>query len=177
MYDRVVKCWACSVHGEGTWENLRKSLMSVDPCIIIQFVKKNPTRCNNVSEFCYSISIRSSTCFGRHTVHHQEPTNVLAASGLSYVEGCWTCSWWTLSIRGCQYSFSLLMMGGVSRETYWASYKYGIIKFRYIVASCWIFLYEFYRKASDSKQTSCHGNTWWNVMPCWLVNSYRRFGV
>ena len=34
-------------------------------------------------------------------------------------------------------------MGGVSPETCWASYKYGIIKFSYIVASCWIFLYEF----------------------------------
>ena len=34
------------------------------------------------------------------------------------------------------------MMGGVSPETCWASYKYGIIKFWYIAASCWIFLYE-----------------------------------
>jgi hypothetical protein len=31
------------------------------------------------------------------------------------------------------------MMGGVSPETCWALYKYGIIKFWYIVASCWIF--------------------------------------
>jgi hypothetical protein len=44
--------------------------------------------------------------------------------------------------RGCQCSFRLLMMGGVSPETCWASYKYGIIKFWYIVATCWIFLYE-----------------------------------
>ena len=36
----------------------------------------------------------------------------------------------------------LLMMGGVSPETCWASYKYGIIKFWYSVASCWIFLYK-----------------------------------
>ena len=41
--------------------------------------------------------------------------------------------------RGCQCSFRLLMMGGVSPETRWASYKYGIIKFWYVVASCWIF--------------------------------------
>jgi len=45
--------------------------------------------------------------------------------------------------RGCQCSFRLLMVGSVSPETCWASYKYGIIKFWYIVASCWIFLYEF----------------------------------
>jgi len=44
--------------------------------------------------------------------------------------------------RGCRYSFRLLMMGSVLPETFWASYKYWIIKFWYIVASCWIFLYE-----------------------------------
>ena len=49
--------------------------------------------------------------------------------------------------RGCQCSFRLLMMGGVSSETCWASYKYGIITFWYIVASWWIFLYEFYYDA------------------------------
>jgi len=109
-------------------------LIFVDPCIIVQFIKKKPTRCNSVSKFYYSIFIWSSTCFGWHTAHHQEPKTALAASGFSYVEGCWTCSWWTLS--------GTAMMGGVSPETCWASYKYGIIKFWYIVASCWIFLYE-----------------------------------
>ena len=108
----------------------------------VQFLKKNPTRSNNVSKFYYSIFIWSSTCFGRHTAHHQEPKTALATSGFSYVEGCWTCSWWTLSgtlclttstnytskTRGCQCSFRLLMMGGVLPETCWASYKYGIIK-------------------------------------------------
>ena len=49
--------------------------------------------------------------------------------------------------RGCQCSFRLLTMGGVSPETCWASYKYGIMKFWYIVASCWIFLYELYYDA------------------------------
>jgi hypothetical protein len=39
--------------------------------------------------------------------------------------------------RRCQCSFRLLMMGSVS-ETCWASYKYGIIKVWYTVASCWI---------------------------------------
>jgi hypothetical protein len=66
------------------------------------------------------------------------------------VEGCWTCSWWTLSrtycawqrplatrpttfhvwkTTGCQCSFRLLMIRGVSPETCWASYKYVIINF------------------------------------------------
>jgi len=42
---------------------------------------ENPTRCNNVSKFYYSVFRWSSTCFGRHTVHHQEPKTALAASG------------------------------------------------------------------------------------------------
>jgi len=39
--------------------------------------------------------------------------------------------------RGCQCSFRLLMMGGVSPEACWASYKYGIIK---ILIHCCILL-------------------------------------
>jgi hypothetical protein len=77
--------------------------MFVDPCIIVQFIKKNPTRYDNVSKFYYSISIWSSTCLGRHTAHHQEPKTALAASGFLYVEGRWTCSWWTLSGTKNQY--------------------------------------------------------------------------
>jgi len=49
--------------------------------------------------------------------------------------------------EGCQCSFRPLMMGGVSPETCWASYNNGIIKFWYIVTSCWIFLYELYYDA------------------------------
>jgi len=82
--------------------------MFVDPCIKVKFTNKNPTRCNNVTKFYYSIFIWSSACFGRHTAHQQEPKTALAASGFSYVEGFWTCSWWTLSgtvgfsyVEGC----------------------------------------------------------------------------
>ena len=49
--------------------------------------------------------------------------------------------------RGCQCSFRLLMMDGLLPETCWALYKYGIIKFWYIAASCWILLYELYYDA------------------------------
>jgi len=73
----------------------------LDPCIIAQFVYKNLSKCNTVSKFYYSIFIWSSTCFGRQTAHHQEPKTALAAYGFSYVEGCWTCSWWTLSGTVC----------------------------------------------------------------------------
>jgi hypothetical protein len=32
-------------------------LMFVDPCIIVRFIKKNPTRCNNVTKYYYSIFV------------------------------------------------------------------------------------------------------------------------
>ena len=57
---------------------------------IILNSQKNPTRCNRVSKFFYFIFIWSSTCFGRHTAHHQESKTAPAASGFAYVEGCWT---------------------------------------------------------------------------------------
>jgi len=124
--------------------NFLATLMFVDPCIILQFIKKYTTRCNSVSELYYSLFIRSSTRFGRQTAHHQEPKTALAASGFSYVEGRWTCSWWTLSgtVSVPDNFHQHLMMGSVSSEKCWASYKYGIIKFWYTVASCGIFLYE-----------------------------------
>jgi hypothetical protein len=60
--------------------------------------KEIPTRCNSISNF-YFIFMCSLVCFGRHTAHHQEPKTVLAASGFACVEGCWTCSCWTLPGR------------------------------------------------------------------------------
>ena len=45
----------------------------------------------------YFIFIWSSTCFGRHIAHYQEPKTALAASGCAYVEGCWPCSCWKLT--------------------------------------------------------------------------------
>jgi len=148
MWPQITKC---SYH--------LRTLMFVDPYIIVQFIKKNPTRCKNVSNFYYSIFMWSSTCFGRHTAHHQKPKTALAASGFhtSKVVGrvvggrCQrppTTRQTTFHVwktRGCQCSFRLLMMSGVSPETCLASYKYGIIKFWYNIASCWVFLYEHLR--------------------------------
>jgi len=45
-------------------------------------------------------------------------------------------------IRSLKLHWQPLMMGSVSPKTCWASYKYGIIKFWFIVASYWVFLYE-----------------------------------
>jgi hypothetical protein len=58
--------------------------------------KENPTRYNSVSKFIIPYLYEAQHVSG-DTAHHQEPKTALAASGFSYVEGCWTCSWWTLS--------------------------------------------------------------------------------
>ena len=108
--------------------------MFLDPFIIVQFIQKNPTRWNSVSKF-YLIFIWSSTCFGRHTAHHQEPKTALAVSGFAYVEGCWTCGCWTLSAfyvcktRGCCAILGSWWWAVCRPKHVWASCKYGIINF------------------------------------------------
>jgi hypothetical protein len=82
------------------------------------------------------VFLNCSTCFGRHTAHHQEPKTVIATSGFTYVFDCWPLRW--LSHRSRQPKtyvkpeatitvFELLMMGGVSPETCWAIKNTGII--------------------------------------------------
>ena len=115
-----------------SWSKLEKRFVqnfSVKTSVV-HFIKKNPAWCNNVSEFYYSIFIWSSTCFGRHTV--SDNVHQLHVQTTFHV-------WKTI---GCRCSIRLLTMGGVSPETCWASCKFGIIKFWYIVSSCWIFLHE-----------------------------------
>jgi hypothetical protein len=123
--------------------------------------------------------IWSSTRFGRHTTHHhQKPKTALAASGLHTWKvagrvvggpGWPHCAWsrppttrpatfhvWRT--RGCQCRFRLLlMMGGVSPETCWALYKYGLIKFWYIFVFLWIFLYE---QKQESYDNLWHTENW-----------------
>jgi len=74
-----------------------KNTMSVDPCIVVQFIQKNPTSLQQFIRIYFSMFMWSSTCFGRHASHHKESKTALATSGFSYVEGCWICNWWTLS--------------------------------------------------------------------------------
>jgi hypothetical protein len=106
--------------------------------------KKNSKRCNNISEFYYS----STVCAWKRK---RPPTTRLTAFHV-----CKT--------RGCQCSFRLLMMGGVSPETCWASYKHGIIKFWYIVECCLIFLYELYYDARIHE----HQITWKEVVAVYI---------
>ena len=135
------------------WVTSVMFLMFVDPCIIVQFLQwKIQQDATVYQNFIIPYFKWSSTRFGRHTAHHQEHKTPQAASGFAYVEGCRTCSCWTFSgsvwegalhltatwqrpttarrtafhvckTRGCLWSFRLLMMGGVSPETCWASFK------------------------------------------------------
>ena len=133
--------------------------MFVDPCIIVQFLKKTQQDAT-VYQIFFIISYFkwSSACLGGHTAHHQETKTAQAASVLhNTVERCRTCSCWTFSgsvrylttsnvqqpstvlckTRGCLCSFRLLMMDGVSRETCWASFK---IRDNKILINCCILL-------------------------------------
>jgi len=90
--------------------------------------------------------LNCSTCFRRHTAHHQELKN------------CNCSLWfyirlWLPAADSCQQPqtyvkpeaeitvFELLMMSGVSPETCWAIKKHWNNKFYYTVTSCWLFLY------------------------------------
>jgi len=83
----------------------------MDPCIV-DYSVEIPTRCSFVMEFIEPKFIEGSTCFERHTAHHQEL---------------------------CKYSLELLMMNGVPLETCWAFHKLWNSKFYYKAASCWYF--------------------------------------
>ena len=92
---------------------------------------ENPTRCHSVTKF-YFIFIWSSTCFGRHTAHHQEPKTALAASGFADVEGCWTCGCWTLS--AVSQAGSVLHM--FRYRCYWRELNCSLILYRTHRLSC-----------------------------------------
>ena len=108
--------------------------------LVTTYTSRNSKRKSNKMQHFYFILKWSSTCFGRHTAHYQEPKTALAASDFAYVASCWTCSCWTLTASSnytannllriknqrLLVQFRLLMMGGVSPETCWASYKYKI---------------------------------------------------
>ena len=167
--------------------------MFVDPCIIVQFIKKNPTRCTSVATFYHSYFYESQHVSGdtppiiRGLKLHWQPLVFYTwkvvgrvVGGLCQAQCDSQCppttrptTFHVWKTRGCQCSFRLLMMGGVLPETCWASYKYGIIKFWYTVASCWIFLYELYYDAwihehQDQRRKSLQANLSQHCSPVYL---------
>jgi len=103
--------------------------------------------------------LNCSTCFGRHTAHHQELKNcncslwfyirlwlpVAAAIGQPSQRHPATIN--VCKTRECNYTFELLMMGGVSPEKCRAIKKHWNNKFYYTIASCWFFLWDLYYDA------------------------------
>ena len=120
---------------------------------------ESPTRCNSVSKF-YFIFIWSSTCFGRHTAHHQEPKTALAASGFAYVEGCWPCSCWTLTQGQQPPTYAKPEAASAVSCSWWWTVcrlkhiKLHIIRNKILIHCCILldFLYELYYDARIHKQ-------------------------
>jgi hypothetical protein len=54
-----------------------------------------------VSKFIIPYLFKAYQVSGAHIAHHQESKTALAPFGFACVEGCWTCSWWTLSGTVC----------------------------------------------------------------------------
>jgi hypothetical protein len=134
--------------------------MFVDPCVIVQFIKKIQKDAKIYQNFIFlhlyeaqHVSgetlpiIRSLTLHWQSLIFHtwkvvgrvvvwrcQAPTAPDNVKQL-HVQQPSKCK----KTRGCQYSFRPLIMGGVSPKTCWASYKNGIVTFRYIIAFFWIF--------------------------------------
>jgi len=123
--------------------------MFVDPCIIVQFIRKNSTRCKNVSKFFIipylyearhvsgdiASIIRSLKLHRQPLVFHRWKVVGLVVGGRFQAHCAWQrppitrpTTFHVWKTRGCMWSFRLLMMDAVSPETCWASYKYGIIK-------------------------------------------------
>jgi len=63
------------------WLNMwNNNLILMDTCIV-DYSVEIPTRCSFVIEFIIPKFFEGSTCFERHTAHHQELQTVRAASG------------------------------------------------------------------------------------------------
>ena len=145
------------------------------PC----FHKENPTRCNNVSKFIIPYLYETQHVSGdtppiiRSLKLHWQPLVLHTWKGVGRVVGgrCQAqCPWqrppttrpttfYVWKTRGCQCSFRPLIMGGVSPETCWASYKYGIINFDTLLHlvgfSLWIVLWCTDPRTSSFRNLHC----------------------
>jgi hypothetical protein len=103
--------------------------------------KENPTRCNNASKFIIPCLyearhvsgntppiIRSLKLYWQPLVSHTWKV-VGHVAGRQRPPATRPTTFHVWKTRGCQCSFKLLMMGGVSPETCWASHKHRIINF------------------------------------------------
>jgi hypothetical protein len=112
-----------------------------------------------------------STCFERHTTHHQELKNCncsvwfyirfwLPAAAMARPSRRPATVPVTITI------FELLMMGGVSPETCWAIKKHWNNKFYYTVASCWFLLWDLYYDARIHEHQDINSFTYLIQLKC-----------
>jgi hypothetical protein len=148
-------------------------LMFVDPCILVQFTKKKIQQDAKM----YQNFIVPYLYEAQHVLGNTPP--IIRSLKLHWQRSPTTrpttCYVW--KTRGCQCSCRLLMRGGVSPETCWASYKYGIIKFWYIVSSFWIFLFSqsiVYQRDIYAKAFFCI-YIWWLYIVANLRWSLKQF--
>jgi hypothetical protein len=76
-------------------------MIFVDPCIIVQFIKKNPTRCNNVRTFLLFHIYMKLSMFRATQRPSSGAQNCTGSLWFLYVESFWMCSWWTWSGTLC----------------------------------------------------------------------------
>jgi len=94
--------------------------MFVDPCIIVQFIQKNPKRCNRVLTFIIQYLYKDQ--------HISGDTPPIIKSLKLHWQPLVLHTWKVVGrvVAGC---CQALPDSGLSPETCWASYKYGIINF------------------------------------------------
>jgi len=156
--------------------------MFVDSCIIVQLTqKKNPTKCKSVSKCIIPYLYEAQHVSGdtppiiRSLKLHSQPLVLHTCMDVGrVVAGCYqspatTCptSLHVCKTRGCECSFGLLMTGGVSPGTCWASYKYGIIHFD--TASSNHTSKNPYMYAKPETASAVLGSWWWAVFRPKLV--------
>jgi len=73
IYLLSVVYWVLHCHTAQTSYISNKLYVHVSMHPIINLIE--PTRCDRVVEFIISVFLNYSTCFGRHTAHHQELQN------------------------------------------------------------------------------------------------------
>jgi len=115
--------------------------------------------------------LNCSTCFERHTAHHRELKNCNCSLWFCirlWLPAAVMAEWEPLSYDSCRQPqmyvnpeaaitvFELPMMSGVSLETCWTIKKHWNDKFYYTVASCLLFLYDFY-SSNLSRPTALEG--------------------
>jgi len=98
------------------WKNVKLKFYSFNKYKVIIIHKKNIQQdATMYQNFIIPYLYEAQHVSGDNTAQHQEPKTALAASGFSYVKGCWTCRWWTLSGTVCLTTSTIYTSNNLSR--------------------------------------------------------------